>query len=280
MRLSSILMAIVGLGVAGGSAQLAREMLAAPQAEAAAERASSMVEIVTAAAEIRRGDVIHSHMLRTTPWPRDALPAGAFQQTAALLPTDGQQPRRATRAMVAGEVILDGKVSEFGGRVTISQTLSANHRAVAISVDAVSSVGGFVTPGDAVDVLLTRNFRDELVTDTILRNIRVIGVDQLADEMQDNPRVARTVTVEVTPEQGQILALSQRAGSLSLALRTADTDDSAPLERLRLRDLLPEPVVAQEPATVAEAPRVEPPAPRRTVVIRRGIADVQEVDLQ
>jgi pilus assembly protein CpaB len=284
MRLSSILMALVGLGVAGGSAQLAREMLAAPQAEARVEAANAMVEIVTAADEIRRGDIIQRHMLRTTPWPRDAVPPGAFQSMAALLPAEGQQPRRATRAMVAGEVILDRKVSEYGGRVTIVQTLSPNNRAVAIRVDAVSSVGGFVTPGDYVDVHLTRNVRDELVTDTILRNIRVIGVDQVADEMRDDPRVARTVTVEVTAEQGQILALSQRAGSLSLALRTPDTDDSMPLERLRLSDLLPEPVVVVEeeaaPEPRAEAP-APPPAPRlRTVIINRGTGNSEEVILR
>ena len=281
MRLSSILMALVGLGVAGGSAQLAREMLAAPRAEARIDADNAMVTIVTAADEIRRGDIIQRHMLRTTPWPRDALPAGAFQQMSALLPAEGQQPRRATRAMVAGEVVLDAKVSEFGGRVTISQTLSPNNRAVAISVNAVSSVGGFVTPGDHVDVLLTRNSRGELVTDTILRNIRVIGVDQVADEMRDDPRVARTVTVEVSAEQGQVLALAQSAGTLSLALRTPDSDDSMPVERLRLSDLLPaDPVIVEEAAPAIEAPAPPPTVRRPTIVIRRGVSDTQEVTLR
>ena len=285
MRLSSILMARVGLGVAGGSAQLAREMIMAPQADAAAERAASMVQIVTAASEINRGESIQHHMLRITPWPRDAVPAGAFLDRESLLPASGQEPRRASRSMVPGEVILDGKVSDFGGRVTISQTLSPNSRAVAIRVDDVTSVGGFVTPGDYVDLLLTRTVRDELVTDTILRNIRVIGVDQMSDELRDDPRVARTVTVEVTAEQGQVLALSQRAGTLSLALRTADTDDTLPVERLRLSDLLPEmpKPVEMEPAAeevVAEAP-APPPAPRaRTVILNRGTSERQEITLR
>ncbi|PZX36217.1 pilus assembly protein CpaB [Roseinatronobacter thiooxidans] len=285
MRLSSILMALVGLGVAGGSAQLAREMIMAPQAEANAERAASMVQIVTAASEINRGDIIQHHMLRITPWPRDAVPTGAFLDREALLPASGQEPRRASRSMVPGEVILSGKVSDFGGRVTISQTLSPNSRAVAIRVDDVTSVGGFVTPGDYVDLLLTRTVRDELVTDTILRNIRVIGVDQMSDELRDDPRVARTVTVEVTAEQGQVLALSQRAGTLSLALRTADTDDTLPVERLRLSDLLPEmpKPVEMEPAleeVVAEAP-APPPAPRaRTVILNRGTSERQEITLR
>ena len=291
MRLSSILMALVGLGVAGGSAQLAREMIMAPQAEANANAAAEIVQIVTAASEINRGDIIQHHMLRTTPWPRDAVPPGAFQRRDELLPTAGQEPRRASRSMVAGEVILDAKVSEFGGRVTISQTLSPNSRAVAIRVDAVTSVGGFVTPGDHVDLLLTRSVGNELVTDTILRNIRVIGVDQMSDETRDDPRVARTVTVEVTAEQGQILALSQRAGSLSLALRTADTDDSMPVERLRLSDLLPElPKPEEKVEEVAEVEEVEevvaeasapPPAPRaRTVFINRGTDNRQEITLR
>jgi pilus assembly protein CpaB len=134
-----------------------------------------------------------------------------------------------------------------------------------------------VTSGDSVDILLTRGMNDGLATDTILRNIRIIAVDQRADEMNDSPSLAATVTVEVTAEQGQILALGQRAGTLSLALRDPNADDSAPIERLRLSDLIPEePVVVVEPTVVEAAP---PPPPRRYVIIRRG-TDSEEVNLR
>ncbi len=273
MRISSIILALVGLGVAGGSAQLAREMLAASRADATAQ--AELVQVLTAAVEIRRGEEIHSHMLSSQAWPSDAVPPGAFVDRAALLPATGGQPRRAVRPMVAGEILLASKLSDFGEKVTIVQSLSPGTRAMAIKVDAVTAVGGFVTPGDYIDLLLTRGRGDELLTDTILRNIRVIGVDQKSDEMSNSPDVAATVTVEVTAEQGQVIALAQRAGTLSLALRNGGGDDGAPLERLRLSDLVPEPIVAPEPE-----PEAAPVAPRRpTIVERRGV-DTAEITLR
>jgi pilus assembly protein CpaB len=277
MRASSIALALFGLAVAGGSAQLARELLTVPQADAAS--GSALVTIMTAATEIKRGDIIQSYMLKPQSWPVDAVPVGSFAEAALLLPSDGGEPRRALRSLVAGEVILEGKISGFGEKVTIAQSLSPNARAMAIKVDAVTAVGGFVTPGDYVDVLLTRGDGDMLMTDTILRNIRVVAVDQSDDELSDQPDVAATVTVEVSAADGQVIALAQRAGTLSLALRTPDSVDALPIERLRLSDLVPEPAV--EPvvavAEAAPAPVVEPP--RRVIVVRRGI-ETQEVTLQ
>jgi pilus assembly protein CpaB len=297
MRISSVILALIGLGVAGGSAQLARELLTAPAADAA--NAPVIVTIMTAAVEIKRGDVIQPYMLVPQNWPAEAVPAGSFTDAAALLPAAGGEPRRALRSLVPGEVILEGKISGFGEKVTIAQSLSPHSRAMAIKVDAVSAVGGFVTPGDYVDVLLTRGDDETLMTDTILRNIRVVAVDQSDDELSDEPDIAATVTVEVSAEDGQIIALAQRAGTLSLALRTPDSVDDAPIERLRLSDLVPEPASepepAPEPVAVAEPePVVEvvaapapapvvvvapPPPPRRVVVERRG-TETQEVTLK
>lgn len=276
MRVSSILLALVGLGVAGGSAQLARELMTAPQADAASGQ--SVVTIMTAATEIKRGDLIQPYMLKAQSWPAEAVPAGSFTDPAMLLPAEeGGEPRRALRSLVAGEVVLESKISGFGEKVTIAQSLSPNARAMAIKVDAVTAVGGFVTPGDYVDVLLTRGDAETLMTDTILRNIRVVAVDQSDDEQSEKPDVAATVTVEVTAEQGQVIALAQRAGTLSLALRTPDSTDAAPIERLRLSDLVPEPAI-EVAAPTAPVMVAEPP-PRRTVLVRRG-TETQEVTLK
>ncbi len=276
MRASSIVLALFGLAVAGGSAQMARELMTAPTAEAASGQA--VVTVMTAATEIKRGDLIQPYMLKAQAWPADAVPTGSFADVAMLLPTtEGDEPRRALRSLVAGEVILESKISGFGEKVTIAQSLSPNARAMAIKVDAVSAVGGFVTPGDYVDLLLTRGDAENLMTDTILRNIRVLAVDQSDDELSEQPGVAATVTVEVTAEQGQVIALAQRAGTLSLALRTPGTDDATPIERLRISDLVPEPVVEVADVTVPAV--VVEPAPRRTVLVRRG-TETQEVTLK
>lgn len=285
MRLSSVLVAIVGLGVAAGSAQLARDILLAPSAEAA-NNGQQLVTIVTTSRDIKRGDVLQAQDFKLVNWPRDALPVDAFTEIAPLLPPADGKPRRATRPMVMGEVVLASKVSDFGEKVTIVQSLAPGARAMAIKVDAVTAVGGLVTPGDFVDILLTREDGGSLVTDTILRKIKVIAVDQSSDELNETPDVAATVTVEVQPEDGQILALAQRAGTMSLALRTADSPDDGPVERLRLSDLIaeepaPAPVMeAAADATVAAPVVVEPAPPaRRTVVERRG-TDTQEITLR
>ena len=151
MRIMSILVAFVGIGVAAGSAQLARDLLAPPPAVANVEK-PQMVTIVTASREIDRGDILDATMFTTQTWPREALPVDAFTDLTPLLPAADGKPRRALRSMVPGEVVLASKVSDFGEKVTIVQSIAPGARAMAIKVDAVTAVGGLVTPGDTSTV--------------------------------------------------------------------------------------------------------------------------------
>ena len=191
---------------------------------------------------------------------------GSFTEYATLLPEAGKPPRRARRAIGQGELVLAPKVSDFGEKVTIVQSLGPNHRAMAIKVSAETAVGGFVTPGDSVDVLLTQGRQETLRAITILQNIRVIGVDQEADEQSDAPEIARTVTVEVTPQEGQRLALAQKAGTLSLTLRTHEATDDVQLDAIKLSDVMREQSVD------------EPDQRRKTIVVRRG-TEVSETEV-
>lgn len=237
MRIASILMALTGLAVAGGSAYAARDYLEA-QSDAASEE-MPVVQVVAAARDIGFGQPIEGHMLTSIAWPRESVPPGVFTNYEALISGPGNEPRRARRSISQGELLLVSKVSEFGEKVTIVQTLSPDARAMAITVNAQSSVGGFVTPGDYVDIVLTHSGGNQgLSATTILQNIRIIGVDQDANENSDKPAVARTVTVEVTPDQSQRLALAQNAGTLSLTLRNRLEGEDAPLEPVRMIDLL------------------------------------------
>lgn len=238
MRIGSILIALSGLGVAGGSVYAARGYMDARAAELTADSDAALVQVVVAARDIALGQVIEQALLTTISWPRDAVPAGIYSDLSILLPAAGGEPRRARRPISAGELLLTNKISDFGEKVTIVQSLAPGHRAMAIEVNAETAVGGFVTPGDYVDVLLTHGRNDTLSAVTILQGVRVIGVDQDADEQNDQPGIARTVTVEVTPEDGQRLALAQHAGTLSLTLRTQSEPADAPIESIRLSDLL------------------------------------------
>lgn len=269
MALRSIFVAILGVAVAGGSAYAAREYILGASA-AAVDPASSLVQVVVAGRDIPFGQAIQPQMLSVIAWPKTALPPGAVTDIGLLVTDPGGAPRRATHAIAQGELILVSKVSDFGEKVTIVQSLGPNTRAVAIKVEAETAVGGFVTPGDFVDVVLTQGKDEGLRAVTILQNVRVVGVDQDADQNTEMPEVARTVTVEVTAEQGQKLALAQKAGTLSLSLRTLDSAENVELEAIRLSDIL----LAEPEAALPEA---EPPV-RRNVRIRRGNV-VETVDV-
>ena len=269
MRLRSLLVVMLGMALAGLSIYASRELLQVQPATASVDpNQPRLVSVVVAGQDIKFGDAIEARKLTTIQWPVDAVPPGTFKDFSRLIPQSGTEPRRAKRAMAQGELVLEGKVSEFGEKVTIVQTLGRGNRAMAIKVTAQTAVGGFVTPGDHVDVLLTQGSGARLRAVTILQNIRIIGVDQKADELNDQANVAKTVTVEVTPEQGQKLALAQRAGTLSLSLRTLDAAVDEPLESIRLSDIL------------RETPLEEEIEPQRTVRVCRAAGDAENVKVQ
>jgi len=267
MRIRPLIVSVAGILLAGGSVFFAREYLGDPSNTALAIEEPQTATVLIARSNIDFGAPLESHMIGTQEWPRGSIPAGAFTSLDQIVAQRGEEPRRAKTRLFAGELLLRSKISDFGEKVTIVQRLGENTRAMAIKVNAETAVGGFVTPGDNVDVVLTQGRGEMLRAVTILQNIRVIGVDQQAEESSDNPNVARTITVEVTPEQGQKLALAQQAGTLSLTLRTLDRVVDAPLDMVEMRDLL------QEKSPVEDN---EPKKPQ--IVVRRGI-EIEEVDV-
>ena len=177
MRIKALMLATAGLTVAGGSAYIAQTLINTSAAESSPAPAVRLVPVVIAASDIGFGQEIERTMLSTIKWPENALPPGVYTEFTDLLPQGEDEGRRARRAIGKGELVLAGKVSNFGEKVTIVQTLGPNRRAMAIKVDAETAVGGFVTPGDYVDVLLTQGREESLRAVTILQNIRVIGVE-------------------------------------------------------------------------------------------------------
>ncbi len=263
MRFKSLMITILGIGLAGGAVYIAREQLERDQANSD----SSIVRVIAVAEDVAFGSTIERYKLTSIEWPSESVPDGVFTSFDEVLPESGNDFRRAKRALAQGEILLKSKVSGFGEKVTITQTLGQNNRAVAITVDAQTGVGGFVTPGDYVDIVMTQGSDAALRAVTILQNIRIIGVDQKADEELDTPGVARTVTVEVTPDQGQRLALAQQAGQLSLSLRSLHTEVDKPLEAVRLSDIM-----------LNESP-LEEGQKKPVVRVRRGIAAIEEVQV-
>jgi pilus assembly protein CpaB len=217
--------------------------------------------IVVAAQPLRFGTRLTPEIIKEIEWPSGSLPEGVFATKATLL--SGDEPRVVLSAIEVNEPLLAAKITGPGQRASLSALLSPGMKAITIRVNDIQGVAGFVLPGDRVDVMLTRNLGDaesnKSFTDVILQDVRVLGVDQVADDRTEKPVVAKAVTFEVTTEDAQKLTLAQTVGVLSLALRnvSSQTAESAS-RRVTIGDL-------SRPAFTPVAAVVEksaPPAPR------------------
>ena len=185
-----------------------------------------LARIVVAARPLAFGIKLGTDNVALKNWPADSVPEGAFQSIAEAL----KDNRVALRPIVPGEPILASKVSGTDGRATLASLLPDGMRAVSIPISAVNGVAGFVLPGTLVDVLLTRRIPGEgstpedMRSDVVLSNVKVLAIDQLADEKTGEPRVGGTATVEVSLFDAQRLAGAQRIGEMSLVLRNFTTD--------------------------------------------------------
>jgi len=192
--------------------------------------------IVVASRQLRFGNELSASVLREMPWPADAVPQGAFRSIPEVL-TAGK--RVVLTAIEANEPVLASKITGLGQRATLSATIGEGHKAVTIRVNDVDGVAGFVLPGDRVDVMLSRQLeKNSAINDVVLKNTRVLAVDQLADERSDKPSVAKAVTLEVDLAGAQKLSLASQVGTLSLALRKAGDQDSTASRPITLADLV------------------------------------------
>jgi pilus assembly protein CpaB len=235
--------------------------------------AIALAPAVVAAKDLPFGTRLEKQFFKVVQWPKASVPDGTFARIDEIFQGATQPGDRIALSLIArDEPITRSKISGFGARPTLSRQVENGKRAISIRVDDVVGVSGFVLPGDRVDIMLTRridNRPNDLVTEVLLQNITILGIDQTADQTADKPIVARTATVEVTPEEAQKLALAQQAGSLSLALRSVETAGVVQTRPITEADLAP-----RVPAPVRAAPRptASPPPKPPTVRVRYGDA--------
>jgi len=214
--------------------------------------------VVVASQPIARGVALQPGLLKVVRYPQGSIPAGAL--TDINQATQGGK-RLALRAFAPNEPILADRITTPGGRVNLSASMTPGMRAVTFRSNDVAGVAGFVLPGDRVDVLLTRSAgkgEEGTVTQVLAQNITVLGVDQLADENANKPVVARAVTLEVTPDQAQVIRLAESVGSVSLALRQIGDELPVAKKVATIRDLGG--YYAPRPATVTRAAYARRPA--------------------
>ena len=167
--------------------------------------------MVVAAKPLRFGAELTAQSLREMPWPDAPLPEGAFAKIADLLK---HGKRVVLTAIEPNEPVLSVKITGPGQRATLSALVRPGMKAVTIRVNDVDGVGGFVLPGDHVDVALTRQVdKENATTQVVLQNARVLAIDQVADERAANPAVAKAVTLEVDTVGGaEARACRHRSG--------------------------------------------------------------------
>ncbi len=237
------------------------------------QQAVPTTRIAVAAGSLEFGTRLTPQNVRFVDWPIDSVPQGSFRALAELMP--GGSSHVVLRPMVAGEPILRSRLSGEGGRATLSAVLAPNMRAAAIRISDVQGVAGFALPGDRVDVLLTRPSGDEQIVSVLLSDVRVIAVDQDANENSERPSLGRTATLEVSQEDAQKLALGGAVGTMSLVLRSvrAEPNQIAYDNPIRTGDLpggfYSAPQMAQAAPAAQPGATPLPPAARR-VVRRRG----------
>ncbi|MBN9547637.1 MAG: Flp pilus assembly protein CpaB [Alphaproteobacteria bacterium] len=240
--------------------------------------------IVVANAPLRYGMELDRAKLSEIPWPQDSLPQGAFPTIDKLL-ADGS--RVVLSPIEVNEPVLLAKLSGPNGRATLSNMLSPGMRAVTIRTDEIAGVGGFITPGDRVDVVLTRDAGDiqevaknaqgaagsTVTSEIVVSDAKVLSVGQGADERKTEPQVANSVTIEVTNEGAQKVALARTVGTLSLSLRSA-ADASASAGGLTTISSFGGSVAANAQASAASllsAVTKESDEPKfKTVIVTRG----------
>ncbi len=192
--------------------------------------------IVVAKKPLRFGTALNASMLAEVAWPSKALPAGSFSKIDDVL----KGGRRVVLAAIeTNEPVLAVKITGPGQRATLSALVHPGMKAVTIRVNDVEGAGGFVLPGDRVDVVLTRQLeKGAATTQVILQDARVLAVDQSADERAIKASVAKSVTLEVSTVAAQKIRLASSVGSLSLLLRQAGDSSEANTHQVTLKDLL------------------------------------------
>lgn len=238
MDRKKLVLLLGALIVAIGSAFLARSMFAgdtAPSAEAAPEVKGPKVLVANRA--LPSGTIITADAMGYQKWPEELVKDAYFiegnSDMSQLLGTVVRFP------ITAGEPVTQGSLVSPGDRGFLAAALGPGMRAVTVPVSAKTGVAGFVFPGDRVDMVLTQTVEGEgrplQAAETVLRNLRVLATDQTTEQATDEEgntivKAFRTVTLEVTPQIAEKVAVAQTIGELSLVLRSI-SDSQVELER-------------------------------------------------
>ncbi len=276
MRYRALLLLLVAIVLGSLAAFLVNNIVTQQTAVPVSVEPDSGIPTVVAVTDLPVGLELQEVHLGIVELPEEAVPIGAYQTVAEVLVNE--TPIVLVR-MRTGEVVLSEKLSTGVPLRGLTSRIPDGARAVSIPVNEVRGVGGFVLPGDRVDVLHTTTIgrRDgNLVTRTLLQDMIVLGVDQVSSEATEEPIVVNVVTLLADPEEGKTLTLAQRVGDLTLLLRNEGDRAEDDSETIALDDLweygpedfIPRRASASAGGSVAAG---QLPPNRRDVQVIRGL---------
>lgn len=208
------IISMLGISVvmAMGAAKMANTWVQERMGTAGTASGSS---VVVAAVSIPFGRTIEAKDLRMMQLPPEAVPEGSFAKIEDVV------GRVSSQSLYAGEVVLTGRVAEHLGGSALAAVLEPGMRAITVRVDDVAGVAGFLLPGNLVDIVSSKRSggQREVESRTILQQIKVLAVDQIATQERDSPVIVRAVTLAVTPRQAERLFEATQEGKVQLTLR-------------------------------------------------------------
>lgn len=219
------------------------------------------VGVVVATADIPFGSAIRQDQVSISPWPKDRYPEGVLSDVNAAV------GRIARREFVRGEPVVESKLLTTDKKVgLLSLRIPQGLRAFTVRVNEAVGVGGFLMPDARVDVLLTTSSAGPggtRMSKIILEDIRVLAVGQTVEQKDNNPVSVGTVTLAVTPEDAEKLALASNDGSIHLVLRNFADTEKVKTSGISSDRLLAGKPAAGEPSMAKErkpsrAPKVSP----------------------
>ena len=237
MNTARIVVLTIAVGAGGIAAYLAsgsdnQPLPAAPVAQL------PTVDVLVAKSEIGLGQTVKPEDMQWQTWPA-ATASNLFIRRSERPEASKEVAGSIARSpFIAGEPIREPKLIKANGSGFMAAVLPTGMRAISTEISPETGAGGFILPNDRVDIILSKRDKDRngsgdsVNSEIILSNIRVLAIDQAPKEKDgQNAVVGRTVTLELKPEQAEMLARARQSGTLALALRSI-TDVNATAEGL------------------------------------------------
>lgn len=226
MKPARLVILLIALAAAGGAALLSRGLV--PETREVVEIKETKIDVtkvLVAAKAIRLGDIVTSAHFKWQPWPKEMVVAGFVNEASKPMAREELSGAIARGPFLEGEPIKPEKLIKANQGGVMAAILTEGMRAVSVEIKERTVAGGFILPNDRVDVIMTYRLRsnkgESFVSDTILRDVRVLAIGQMIEQKQGkNVATGRTATLELAPNQAEMLALADSMGDISLSLRS------------------------------------------------------------